>query len=197
MMTATGFLRMLLWPLACCLAMLALVANIVAADAQVPPAGGPVAESDRQFLLQAAASGLYELEVARLAELRAINPMVKAYAAMLALHQTALNDDVKNLAATRGLVLPDGPDRERRDVIEALAALPPGVFDNRFVQQVGITDHQAEIVVFERASRGLSDAELRAWAVKALQARQQHLAAAQHLPQLVQTMVAAAAALPA
>ncbi len=145
-----------------------------------------LSESDRRFVLKVASSGQYHAEVARLAEQRTQNPLVKAYAASLVQHHDRANVELKALVRARGMPWIDGFTAERRAVLDAMAALPLDLFERRFIEQVGIADREADVLIFEAASRSLDDAALRAWAARILPVLQQHLALARQLPVRVQ-----------
>jgi putative membrane protein len=142
----------------------------------------PLSETDRRFVIEAAGSGQYQVEAARLAEQRTKDAMVKAYAVLLGQQHGDAVEELRALAQARGFALPTGIPAERRATLEALGALAIEVFDRRFVEQVGIADHQADLVLFEAASRGAEDATLRAWAARMLPVLQNQLASAQQLP---------------
>ena len=154
----------------------------------LPPADKtPLAlsESDRRFVLEAAGAGLYRLEAARIAELRATDPMLKAYAAMLVQQNSAANDELRTMAQSRGVVWLGGPPAVRRELLQkALADLTGEAFDRRFVELVGIADHQADLLLFEAAGRSIEDPTLRAWAERMVTALHHHLASARLLPPL-------------
>ena len=103
----------------------------------------PLSETDRRFVAEAAASGLYRLEVARLAEWHSLNPLVKAYAALLAQQQATANEELQALVVRRRFIWPGGPPALRLAGLPALQALQGDAFDQRFVQQIGVADHQA------------------------------------------------------
>ncbi|PZU42091.1 MAG: DUF4142 domain-containing protein, partial [Acidovorax sp.] len=61
---------------------------------------------DREFLTQAAAGGLYEVQAGKLAQNRATANEVKSFGAMLVKDHTAANDELRALAARKGVALP-------------------------------------------------------------------------------------------
>ena len=56
-------------------------------------------------------------------------------------------------------------------------------FDRDFVRNVGIKAHEKDIKTFQKASKDVKDADLKAFIDKTLPVLQQHLAAAEKLPQ--------------
>jgi putative membrane protein len=181
--------RRLWWALAVALAVVALEACAQAPAPAAPPAPPPdaappraLSEADRRVVIEAAASGLYRLEAARMAELRATDPMLKAYASMLVLQNSVAHEELRALATGRGVAWMGGPPANRRGALQVLAGLSGEAFDRRFVEQVGVSDHQADLVVLEAAVRSVEDAALRAWLERMVATLQNHLATAQQLP---------------
>lgn len=161
-----------------------------------PPAVAPQAvadaapvlsDADRRFAIEAAAFGRYQIEAARVAGQRATAPMVKAFAALLQQQHGAALAELEALLRQRTTPWVGGVPAERRSVIQALEALAPEVFDRRFVEQVGVADHEAAVMLFEAASRTVQDPLLRAWTERTLPVLQNHLASARQLPLRMQT----------
>ena len=148
--------------------------------AAAPPAVTVKAE-DRQFVAAAAGSGLYEVAVARLAASRASPAQVKSSAAMLVQHHSMANDELMAIARARGITPPTAIPADKQARIDTLSKLNGAAFDAQFVRTVGLQDHQADIALFEQASRTVSEGELRAWVVKTLPVLRSHLQNAQQL----------------
>lgn len=146
--------------------------------ADTPP---PLSDSDRHFALQAAAAVQYQVEAAKLAEQRALDPQVRAYAALLMQENGRAIDEMKALVAPTDLTWIGDMPAERRAVLVAIASLPATIFDRRFIEQVGITDHEVDLALFEGASHSVSDQALRAWTEHMVPLLQQHLSVAQQL----------------
>jgi len=142
-----------------------------------------IAKGDRQFVQEAAGSGLFEVQAAQLAATKASDPAVKSYANMLVEHHSAANNELTQLANTKGVELPAAPPRAMRSEIDNLGKKTGQEFDREFVRKVGINAHQKDIKLFEKASKDLKDPQLKAFAAKTLPTLQQHLAQAQKLPQ--------------
>jgi putative membrane protein len=172
-------------------AFIALAAAVVAgrAPAADPPRSGggltggarKVSDGDNVFLRSAAQAGLYEVEISRRAAQRARSPEVKKFASMLVQHHTASNDQLKRLAATKDVQLPNDMPEEKKRKIAALEKQQGAAFDRAFVREVGIADHQADIKLFQDAVRSAEDADIKQWANLTLPVLQEHLTTAQGL----------------
>lgn len=142
-----------------------------------------VARGDRKFIEEAANSGMFEVQVSQLASAKATDANVKSFASMLVDHHTAANNELTKIANARGVELPAAPKRSLRSDIEKLGKKSGEEFDRDFVRNVGIKAHEKDIKLFEKASKDVKDAELKAFVDKTLPTLREHLAMAQKLPQ--------------
>jgi putative membrane protein len=142
-----------------------------------------VARGDRKFIVNAAESGMFEVQVSQLAASKATDPNVKSFASMLVDHHTAANNELTQLANMKGVELPAAPPRGLRQDIEKIGKKTGSEFDRDYVREVGIKAHEKDIKMFEKASKDLKDPQLKAFADKTLPKLREHLAAAQKLPQ--------------
>ena len=158
-----------------------VAAGTPAAASGAMPAG-PLNTADKTFVTKAAAGGLFEVEVAKLAVDKATDPAVKSFATMLVDQHSAANAELKALAAMRNVKLPDQVPPDKKQVIDKLRKQSGASFDREFVKEVGLKDHQHDIKMFEDASRDAKDEQLKSWIDKTLPTLKAHLAAAQKLP---------------
>jgi putative membrane protein len=142
-------------------------------------AAGPLAAMDREFATMAAGNGLYEVEVSRLAQSRATDPQVRNFAQMLVQHHTQANSELMTLLRGKGFTPPTAMPPDKQAKIQRLSQLSGAEFDRQYIQVTGIQDHQADVALFERASREAADPQLKGWAAKTLLVLRQHLQAAQ------------------
>jgi putative membrane protein len=136
---------------------------------------------DPQFITAAVGNGRYEIQASRMAMYRAASPEVRSYAQMLVDHHTRTHNELRALVRDRGMRLPGVLPRGKYAKLDRLASAPGDEFDRVYIRLVGIEDHQADIALFERASREARDPELRAWAGKTLPTLRSHLEAARSL----------------
>ena len=138
--------------------------------------------AERDFATRAAAKGMYEVEVSKLAAQRAINPGVRSYAQRMVGHHTQANSELIALMSARGVAPPKGLAADRATKLHRLASLPPSAaFDHGYVRVVGVEDHRTNINLFERARRDVKDPELKAWIDKMLAVMRSHLTLAESL----------------
>jgi putative membrane protein len=142
-----------------------------------------LARADRKFIQQAAEGGMYEVQIAQLAASKATDANVKSFADTLVKDHQAANNELVQMANAKKVELPAAPPRAMRRDIERLAQRKGKDFDEHFVREVGIKDHEKDIKMFEKGSGSVKDAQLKAWIDKTLPHLREHLAIAQKLPQ--------------
>ena len=154
-----------------------LIALLVAAGSVAFAAD--LSHNDKEFFEKAAAGGMFEVEVGRLAESKAQSADVKAFGAMLAKDHGAANDELKALAQKKNVALPSALPKAQQKDLDKLSKSKN--FDKDFVQHVGLQDHKKDIKLFEKTSKESKDADVKAFAAKALPTLQQHHQKAEEL----------------
>ncbi|MDQ3058296.1 MAG: DUF4142 domain-containing protein [Pseudomonadota bacterium] len=152
------------------------------ASASGSAAATPVRASDRTFMVKAAGSGMYEVEASRLAEQKATDQSIKELASMLVKHHTDANNELMQLASTKGVSLPAKLPRDKQGELDKMSKLSGSAFDREYMRKVGIAAHQNDIKLFEKSHRSARDAELKAWIGNTLPTLRDHLAQAQKIP---------------
>jgi len=143
-----------------------------------------LARADRKFFEHAAEGGMFEVQVGQLAASKASDQAVKSFANTLVEQHTAANNELIKLANAKGVELPAVPKHSQRSDIDKLGKRNGADFDEHFVREVGIKDHEKDIKMFEKASKDVKDAEVKAFIDKTLPTLREHLAMAQKLPQV-------------
>jgi putative membrane protein len=142
-----------------------------------------LARADRKFIQEAAEGGMFEVQAGQLASSKATDPNVKSFGSLLVDQHSAANNELVQLANSKKVELPAAPSRSMRREIEKLGKLSGKDFDQHFVREVGIKDHEKDIRDFEKASKQVKDPELKGWIDKTLPTLREHLAQARKLPQ--------------
>jgi putative membrane protein len=145
---------------------------------------------DRKFVQNAAEAGMFEVQVGQLAVSKATDPQVKSFAQMLVEQHTQANNELTQIANAKGVEMPAAPKHSQRREIEKLGKRNGADFDQHFVKEAGIKAHKKTIKEFEKAAKDLKDPDLKAFAQKTLPVLQNHLAAAEKLPESGQNAAA-------
>jgi putative membrane protein len=136
-------------------------------------------KTDQTFMTKAAGGGIYEVEVSKMAASKVKSAEVKAYAEMLVKDHTAANNELKQLASSKGVVLPTDMPADKKTMLDKLSKAKD--IDREFVKQVGLDDHKTDIALFEKASKEAQDAEVKSWFGKTLPKLKDHRADAEKL----------------
>lgn len=138
------------------------------------------------FVTQAAHDGMNEVELARLANERAVNKEVKAFAQrMLADHGKA-NAELMELAKKKNITLPTETDNAKSDKLtlssrnaEQVTRNAKGDDFDRSYMDMMVDDHKKAVDLFEDASKDCEDAEIKIFASQKLDILKQHLKTAE------------------
>lgn len=140
-------------------------------------ASSDVSRGDRAFAEKAAQAGLMEVELGRIAQQKAASDPVRQFGARMVEDHTKANNELKQIAARKGIELPTTLDgRHRRDV-DRLARLSGAEFDRAYMDHM-VDDHRKDVKEFREHAEDGKDADLRAFAAKTLPVLQQHEALA-------------------
>jgi putative membrane protein len=160
-------------------AVLALVLTIAgAAAAQSRPAS--VSAADQQFMTQAAAGGLAEVELSRLAVHRADSDAVRQFGDRMMRDHGAADAELQRLAEQKGVSLPQELDATHRAAYDRLSTMSGPEFDQAYMTQM-MSDHAEAVRLFQRETQAGEDREVRAWAAAKLPTLEAHAQAAQQI----------------
>jgi putative membrane protein len=137
--------------------------------------------SDAKFMMTAAAGGMAEVETARLAQERAASDAVKQYAQRMIDDHTRANQELMQIASTKGITLPTGPDAKHMALMERLRSLSGADFDRMYIKEAGVKDHQNMEKLFRNEAAKGKDADVMGFASRTLPAVQEHLRMAREM----------------
>ena len=137
-------------------------------------AGIAVVADDAKFAVDAANGGMTEVELSKLATTKAVNADVKEFANMMVMDHGKANEELKGIAATKNITLPDSVNADSKNAIEDLSKKSGADFDKAYVDKM-VSDHKSTVDMFESASKNLKDPELKAFADKTLPVIKGHL----------------------
>jgi putative membrane protein len=150
---------------------------------------GTVPPADAAFMKDAAADGMAEVELGRLASAKATRQDVKDFGKMMVDDHTKANEELKSLASQKGVTLPTDLKAQHKAEKERLSKLSGTAFDDAYLKFM-VSDHQKAVDAFSKESAGGKDSETKAWAAQTLPKLQEHLS---HVKQMAARKGAAAA----
>ncbi|MEO6722171.1 MAG: DUF4142 domain-containing protein [Ferruginibacter sp.] len=131
-------------------------------------------EDDTKFVMEAADGGMAEVELGKLALNKATSAMVKQHAQMMVDDHGKANGELKTLAASKNITLPDSVCADCKKAYDNLAKKKGSDFDKAYTDMM-VDDHKKDIGKFkDEASKG-TDNDLKTWAAGKLPTLEQHL----------------------
>lgn len=130
--------------------------------------------ADQEFMTKAAQGGMAEVTLGQLASSKATNADVKAFGDRMVTDHSKLNDELKQLAQTKGVALPTDVDKESKDTADKLTKASAKAFDKEYISDM-VTDHEKDVKEFEKHSKSAKDPDLKTWVTNSLPTLQEHL----------------------
>jgi len=137
-----------------------------------------LARGDRKFIEEAAMGGIAEVELGKLAQIKASNDQVKQFGARMAEDHAKANDELKQLAQIKGFDVPAAPDKSHMREMDKLNKLSGAEFDKQYMSHM-LSDHKKDVSEFKKVSESAKDSDVKAFAGKTLPTLQEHLKLAQ------------------
>jgi len=149
-------------------------------------AAATLSAEDRSFINEAAIGGLAEVELGRLATKNAKSPDVKSFGQRMVDDHTKVNQELTQLASSKGITPPKELDAKNRATMESLSKLTGAQFDKEYMSHM-VEDHQKDVAAFQKQASQAKDPELKAFASKTLPTLQEHLQLAKSIDAKVKT----------
>jgi len=140
----------------------------------------PARVDDKKFLKDAALGGMTEVELGKLAAQNGSTDAVKQFGQKLVDDHSKANGNLKEIATSRSIDVPDSLDSKHQSRISKLSKLSGPEFDRAFIKDQ-VKDHQQDIKDFQAEAQAGSDPAVKAFASKTLPTLQEHLSAAKSL----------------
>ena len=144
------------------------------------PAAHQTNNQDRLFAQLAAAGGLAEVDLGKLAGTKAADASVKEFAQAMVHDHSDANSKLKALADAAKIPLPDTLDADHKAIMQKLDTADGQAFDIAYIR-AQIIDHQktAQLLTWEIGSG--EDAQLQQYAAATLPVVMKHLRMAQNI----------------
>lgn len=157
------------------LAMCAGVAPLHAQTATTAATTKPAATKNAMpsFAKKAAVGGLAEVQLGKLASDKATDPDVKTFAQRMVTDHTKANDELQQLASSKGWTLPGELDGKHRGTMTRLEKATGAAFDRQYMNAM-VADHNADVAQFRSYSKSGGDTELKSWAGTTLPTLEEH-----------------------
>lgn len=139
---------------------------------------------DSRFIKDAAEGGLLEVQLGKLATEKAASQQVKDFGKKMDQDHGKLNIELKQLASTNNVQIPDKLEGKQKSTYDRLAKLSGERFDREYMKTM-IDDHKTDVDKFKKQADKADNPDVKKLAAKALPTLEQHLELAQSTGQQV------------
>src|SRR5689334_10757965 len=108
--------------------------------------------SDSAFVTKAAVGGLAEVKLGQLATQKASSSDVKQFGQQMVDDHGKANEELKQLASSKGITLPTDLDAKHQATYDRLSKLDGAAFDRAYMQDM-VADHNEDVSEFRRESK--------------------------------------------
>ena len=136
--------------------------------------------AEKEFIAQAGEGGLAEVRQSEVAQQRAQNGDVKAFAQRMVADHGRSNQELQQLATTKGAAIPTALNEQHQAAVSHLQGLEGAELDRAYMMHM-VDDHQKVVTLFENAERTVQDPDLKLWISKTVPVLREHLQHAQKL----------------
>ncbi len=136
--------------------------------------------ADRKFMTKAAAGGIAEVEMGKLAQTQGTNEQVKQYGARMEADHSKANAELKSIAAAKNFELPQTAPKKELAMMDKMKAMSGADFDRAYIAHM-VADHKKDVALFEKEANSGKDAQVKAFAAKTLPTLREHSQMAQNL----------------
>jgi putative membrane protein len=133
-----------------------------------------VSTTDTDFILAAAQGGMTEVKLGELAARNGSRDDVKEFGRMMVKDHTVINDDLKALAAQKGVTLTETVDAKHQEKLDTMAALTGAGFDDAYIAAM-IKGHKQVAKEFKAEYAATQDSDIKSFLDKSLPVVEKHL----------------------
>ena len=148
---------------------------VLAADKTEP---NKLSGADEKFVKEAAAGGMMEVELGKMAADKAINDKVKAFGRQMQDDHGKANEELKTVAASKSTQIPTALEGKQKRAVDRLSKLSGPEFDRQYMRMM-IDDHKEDLKAFQREADKGKDPEVKQFASKFVPMIKQHSEMAQ------------------
>ena len=135
---------------------------------------------DNKFLKDAAIGAMVEVELGKIAVQKASSDAVKQFAQKMVDDHTKANEELRQIAITTNINVPDALDSKHQSRVDKLSKLSGTEFDRAYIKDQ-LKDHQQDVKEFQNEAENGNREAVKNFASKTLPMLQEHLNMAKDL----------------
>lgn len=141
-------------------------------------AASSLAAADKAFAEKAAIGGMAEVAMGKMAQEKGSSDAVKQFGSRMVTDHSKANDELKQVASTKGMTLPSDLDAKHKAKMDKMQKLSGAQFDKAYMDDM-LADHKQDVADFKKEAGSGKDSDLKAFAAKTLPTLEDHLKMAQ------------------
>ncbi len=141
---------------------------------------GSLSIAARQFIDKAAQGGMAEVQLGELAKEKGSTEAVRQFGQRMVKDHTKVNDQLKQMAANKGVELPSTLDAKDEATKTELSKLSGAAFDRAYMRDM-VSDHTHDVEEFRHESESAKDAAVKNFASETLPILETHLTLAKNV----------------
>jgi putative membrane protein len=141
-----------------------------------------LSSGDRKFIEKAAEGGMAEVQLGQLAASKASSDDVKKFGQKMVDDHSKADDQLKQLATSKGVNLPTDLDHSTKREMDKLSKLSGADFDREYMKTM-VSDHKKDVSDFKSEASKAKDPDVKQFAGSTLPTLQEHLQLAQSTQQ--------------
>ncbi|HZW76643.1 MAG TPA: DUF4142 domain-containing protein, partial [Caldimonas sp.] len=119
-----------------------------------------VSSSDKSFVEEAAIGGMAEVQMGKLAQQKGGSHQVKQFGTRMVDDHSKVNDDLKQVADSKGITLPSELNGEHKNKVAKLERLSGAQFDRAYMDGM-VSAHKKDIAEFQKQAKSAHDPDIK------------------------------------
>lgn len=144
-------------------------------------------KEDVDDVIEIASGGMMEVELGKIALQKATSSKVKQFAQMMIDDHTKANDELKALASSKNIVLPETLIDKHQKTVNDVSEETGKKFDKKYMDTM-VEDHKNDVDKFRKIADKANDSDIKAFAAKTLPKLIHHREEAEKLEKLTDKM---------
>ncbi len=150
------------------------VATLILASAAIASGAEPLSDADKAFVAKVSQGGMYEVELAKVAETKANTQDLKDQANTESHDHQLVGGKLRAIMEKNGLTFPTALNAEFQARLAKMSALSADKFDAAYVEDMEKI-HDADGAAFKQEATGGTNPDLKAFAAETYRIVQRHL----------------------
>lgn len=151
-----------------------MIKTLACLVAVLPVVAWSADNADKDFFKHAAEGGIAEVEAGKLAESKGSSQAVKDFGAMMVKDHSAANNQLKEIASTKSISLPEHSSAAQMAKKAKLEVLTGDTFDKSYIKGQ-VAAHEQTVALFKKEIASGTDAEAKSFAKETLPTLRVHL----------------------